>query len=69
MAIKNLEEEKKGSDTKVRGLIKEINELKYKIQQLEDFQIDNEDNLGKLSNLYKFGIIDENGHPINNRME
>ena len=33
MAIKN-QEEKKGSDTKVRRLIKEIDEIKYKIQQL-----------------------------------
>ena len=67
--INNLEEEKKGSDTKVRGLVKEIDDLRLKIQQLEDNQLDNEDNLEKLSNLYKLGIIDENGQPIDNRME
>ena len=48
MIIKKFRRRKKGSDTKVRGLTKEIVELKSKIQQLENYQLNNEDNLEKL---------------------
>ena len=65
--IAELIEEKKESGSKVRTLSKEIDALKSKIQLLEDDLINNDDNLEKLSNLFKLGIIDENGHPIINQ--
>ena len=67
--IMQLEEEIKESDSKERALNKEIEELKYKIQDFENQQNENNDNLDKLSNLYKLGIIDDNGCLINNKME
>ena len=39
------------------------------MQKFEDMQRENEDNIEKLSNLYEMGIIDEEGHPTNNKME
>ena len=66
--ILDLEEEKEVHDSKVKKLIDEIDDLRNKIQQLEDNQIDNEENINKLSNLYELGLIDENGQPISNRM-
>ena len=62
-------EEKKESDFVEQPLNKKIVELKFKVQELEDLQRENDENLDKLSNLYKFGIIDENGNPINNQIE
>ena len=62
-------EEKKENDSEVRTLSKEIDALKSKIQLLEDDLINNDDNLEKLSNLFKLGIIDENGHPIINQID
>ena len=50
-------------------LVNKIDALKSKIQLLEDYLINNDDNLEKFSNLFKFGIIDENGHPIINQIE
>ena len=67
--IMQLEEEIKESDSKERALNKEIEKLKYKIQDFENQQNENDDNLEKLSNQYKLGIIDENGCLINNKME
>ena len=42
--------------------VSKINDLRLKIQPLEDSQLKNEDNLEKLSNPYKLEIIDENRH-------
>ena len=67
--ILDLEEEKEVHDSKVKKLIDEIDDLRNKIQQLEDNQTDNEENINKLSNLYELGLIDENGQPISNRMD
>ena len=67
--ILDLEEEKEVHDSKVKKLIDEIDDLRNKIQQLEDSQTDNEENINKLSNLYELGLIDENGQPISNRMD
>ena len=67
--IKALEEEKEGCNSKIIGLLKERDTLREKIQQLEDSQLDNEENVERLSNLYKLGIIDENGNPTNDRMD
>ena len=64
---KELEEVEKSSDEK--NFNKEIDNLKFKLQELEDIQRDNYDNLEKLSHLYKLGIIDEEGFPMSNRME
>ena len=67
--IKALEEQKEGCNSKIIGLIKEIDSLREKIQQLEDSQLDNEKNVERLSNLYELGIIDENGNPTNDKMD
>ena len=67
--ILDLEKEKEVHDSKVKKLIDEIDDLRNKIQQLEDNQTDNEENINKLSNLYELGLIDENGQPISNRMD
>ena len=50
---KEFEEEKKSSDGKIKNLNKEIDNFKFKLQELEDIQRDNDDNLEKLSHLYK----------------
>ena len=67
--VEKFEEEKSQNESKIKSLNKEIDNLKFKLQELEDFQRDNDDNMEKLSNLYKLRIIDEDGLPINNRME
>ena len=51
--IAELIEEKKESDSDVRTLSKEIDALNSKILLLEDDLINNDDNLEKLSNLFK----------------
>ena len=53
----------------MRHLNQEIEELKYKLQKFEDMQRENKDKIEKLSNLYEMGIIDEEGHSTNNKME
>ena len=63
------EEEKEKYGSKINSLIEEINDLRYKIQQLEESQLDNQDNIDKLSNLYELGVIDEEGQFINKEME
>ena len=39
-----------------------------KITYIESIQGDADENIEKLGKLYKMGIIDENGEPINNNM-
>ena len=56
--VKKFEEEKSQNESKIKSLNKEIDNLKFKLQVLEDYQRDNDDNMEKLSNLYKLGIID-----------
>ena len=68
LMVYSLEEEKKENSSKTKTLMYEIDELKQKIQLLEDGQKDNDDNLDKLANLFKLGIIDENGLSIYNDM-
>ena len=67
--INSFEEERKGSNLKIRHLNQEIEKLKYKLQKFEDMQRKNEDNIEKLSNLYEMAIIDEEWHPTNNKIE
>ena len=67
--IQALEEEKKECKSMVRSLVEEIKDLRNKIQQLEESQQENDDNLEKLSNLYELDVIDENGQPLEDRME
>ena len=67
--IQDLEEEKERYDSKVSNLIEEIETLRNRIQQLEDSQVDNDDNIEKLSNLYELGVIDENGNLIKEQMD
>ena len=67
--IRELEEEKKETDRKIDDLNNEIDSLRRKIEQFENDQMDHEENLEKLSNLFKLGIIDENGLPINDDMQ
>ena len=67
--VKKFEEEKSQNESKIKSLNKEIDNLKFKLQELEDFQRDNDDTMEKFSNLYKLGLIDEDGLPIDNRME
>ena len=62
-------EVKEKYDSKINSLIEEINDLRYKIQQLEENQQDNQDNIDKLSNLYKLGVIDEEGQFTYKEME
>ena len=67
--IKALEEEKEGYNSKDYRFNQVDRSLREKIQQLEDSQLDNEENVERLSNLYKLGIIDENGNPTNDKMD
>ena len=70
--INTFEEEKEKYGSKINSLIQEINDLRYKIQQLEESQQDNQDyqnNIDKLSNLYELGVIDEEGQFISKEME
>ena len=69
--IMKLEEEIKDNDSKEKEkeLNRKIDELRLKIQEFENIQKENDENLDKLSDLYKLGIIDENGFVINNRMD
>ena len=67
--IGELEEEKKETDRKIDDLNNEIDSLRRKIEQFENDQMDHEENLEKLSNLFKLGIIDENGLPINDDIQ
>ena len=67
--IHTFEEEKEKYGSKINSLIYEINDLRYKIQQLEVSQQDNQDNIDKLSNLYELGVIDEERQFINKEME
>ena len=67
--VKVLEEQKKGSEYHVKLLNKEIDELRKKIQDLEESQRDNDDNLEKLTKLYDLGVIDENGQLRKDQME
>ena len=64
-----LEEEIKNNDSKENVLNRKIDELRFKIQEFVNLQKENDENLDKLSDLYKLGIIDENGVVINNRMD
>ena len=66
--IEELEEIKQETDNRVQSLNEEIEVLRRKIGQLEDEQINSQDNLEKLSNLFKLGIIDSDGMPITNEM-
>ena len=50
-------------------MIKVVDLFNQKIDDLERVQRENDDNPDKMSNLYKLGIINENGIPINNRMK
>ena len=67
--IRQLEEEKKDSYYKEKVFKLEIEELKTKMQKLEDDKKDAEDNIEKLSKLYEMGVIDENGEFIDNKMD
>ena len=67
--INQLEKEKKNTDAQINCLNQKIEDLKAKIKQLKDEQFYHGDNLEIVSNLYKLGIIDEDGQPINNEME
>ena len=67
--LMELEEEIKEHDSKEIELNRELEALKYKMEGFEDLQKENDENLDKLSNLYKLGVIDENGYLINNKME
>ena len=67
--IMKLEEEIKDNYSKEKELNRKIDELRSKIQEFENLQKENDENLDKLSDLYKLGIIDENGFVINNRMD
>ena len=67
--INQLEKEKKNTDAQINCLNQKIEDLRAKIKQLKDEEFDHDDNLEKLSNLYKLGIINEDGQPINNEME
>ena len=67
--IRQLEEEKKDSYYKEKVFKLEIEELKTKMQKLEDDKKDAENNIEKLSKLYEMGVIDENGEFIDNKMD
>ena len=67
--IENLEEEKRNNDSKADSLYKEINELQSKIKEFENLQRESDQNAEKLNELYKLGIIDEEGFVVNNRMD
>ena len=69
LKVKQLEEEKINADYKVKVFKLEIDELKIKLEELEQKQIESEENIDKLSKLYDLGVIDENGELINNKME
>ena len=64
-----MEKEKRNNDSKADSLYKEINELQSKIKELESLQSENNQNAAKLNELYKLGIIDEEGFVVNNRMD
>ena len=55
--------------TQKRALNRKIEELKFEVEEFESLQKENEDNLEKLSNLYKLLVIDKNGYFVNNMME
>ena len=67
--IRQLEEEKKDSYYKEKVFKLEIEELKTKMQKLEDDKKDTEENIENLSKLYEMGVIDENGEFIDNKMD
>ena len=63
---------KKETDVKQEKLSKELTEkiqmidrLSQKVEELEVFKLQNEENLEKLSSLYEAGVIDENGNIVN----
>ena len=67
--IAKLKVEIKESDSKEIALNMKIEELRFKEEEFESLQKENEDNLEKLSNLNKLGVIDENDYFVNNKME
>ena len=67
--ISALKEEKRLKDNKINELFAEIDELKQKVNDMKDEQIDSQVNLDKLANLYKLGIIDDQGLPIDDKMK
>ena len=66
--LKELEEEKNIAESKTKLLKRELDGLRDKITSTESIQGDADENIKKLGKLYKMGIIDENGEPINNNM-
>ena len=66
--LKKLEDEKNIAESKTKLLKRELDGLRDKITYIESIQGDADENIEKLGKLYKMGIIDENGEPINNNM-
>ena len=57
--LEKIEEEKSNSDKKMSVCIRKLDELCAKLKELEEKQIDYDDNIDKLSNLYQLRLIDE----------
>ena len=67
--LQKLEEEKKEFESHTSTLTQEINELKLKMEEMQEKLNEFDENQDKLSKLYEMGIIDENAELINNDMK
>ena len=68
LKVEKVEEERKEAFSKVEELKRNLESLKFKMEEYKVKQRDADINTDKLSKLYELGLIDENGDPINNDM-
>ena len=66
LKVEKVEEERKEAFSKVEELKRNLESLKFKMEEYKVKQRDADRNTDKLSKLYELGLIDKNGDPINN---
>ena len=68
LKVEKVEEERKEAFSKVKELKRNLESLKFKMEEYKVKQRDADRNTDKLSKLYELWLIDENSDPINNDM-